>query len=159
MRLSLGLLALLGCATAAPPAVDETPLLPTPPPSPVLTSRSRAHAPPPLLAAPSKPGVIRRSDLLRVLDRGPHAFLAAVDPDPLVAGGQFQGWVLHGFRDPRLASPALQPGDVVSRVNGKPGERPEQFMDVWNEMRTAKALELAVTRDGRPVTVRYPIED
>ena len=40
--------------------------------------------------------------------------------------------------DTRFAGVDLQAGDVVTRVNGNPIERPEQLMEVWKALRTSK---------------------
>jgi S1-C subfamily serine protease len=85
--------------------------------------------------------------------------LASIDEDPVVEGGRFRGWIFRGWRDDRFASAGLQAGDVIQRVNGKPIEKPEQLIEVWEELRRAPALVIEGTRGGQALELRYPIQD
>jgi type II secretory pathway component PulC len=105
------------------------------------------------------PAFLARRDVSRVLDHGPQDFLASVDEDPLVENGQFRGWIFRGWRDDRYSTTALLPGDIVLRVNGKPIERPDEFMKVWEDLRRASELAVELVRDGQPKTLRIPIRD
>ena len=112
-------------------------------------------------AAPKRTGpiILERKDVVRVLDRGPADFLASVDQDALVEGGRFRGWIFRGWRDHRFAAAELLPGDVVRTINGKPIETPVQFKEAWDALRGAQELRIDADRDGKPITIRYPIKD
>jgi S1-C subfamily serine protease len=53
----------------------------------------------------------------------------------------------------------LQAGDVVTSVNGKPIEQPDQFMAVWTALRSSSELTVDVERDGTPRTLRWQISE
>lgn len=160
--------ALAGCATSPAQRPDE-PLIAGPAdeqaPDPAR-GRRRVEAPPPVTAAPvaapiptGAAGSIPRAELDRVLAGSPGAFLARVDADPVLEGRRFVGWRIRSLfaGDARFAGCALRPGDVVTRVNGLPIERPEQFAAAWDALRGASALSVDVLRDGRPGTLTFPI--
>lgn len=156
MRVSLALiLVLAACATSPPPAPVEETLI-TPPP----TAASAPAEPEPEPEAPlPAPTSFRRSEVLSVLDRGPADFLSSIDQDALVEGGQFHGWIFRGWRDRRYAIANLHPGDIIVRISGRPIERPDQFQQVWEALRAAPELVVEVQREGRPLTLRWPIKD
>jgi type II secretory pathway component PulC len=133
--------------------------------------KAAAAAPPPVQAearpqdsqAPVQPAAetiprLARGDLNKVLDRGPQDFLASVNEEPFLVGGQFRGWVFRGWRDERFAAADLQAGDVVVRINDRPVERPEQFMAVWESLRSASELTIETLRGGKKRVIRYPIQ-
>lgn len=106
-------------------------------------------------------GAIRRAELAKVLDASPGFFLQHVQTEPRFAHGRFHGWRVVSFfpGDERFAGVDLQAGDVVTRVNGKPIEEPDQFMVVWTELRTSKELIVDVERGGAARTLRWTIAD
>jgi S1-C subfamily serine protease len=150
MRLGLVLLFVGACATTNESSLEETPLGVTP-----QGGLAEAGAPP----KRTGPIILDRKDLARVLDRGPADFLASIDQDALVEGGRFRGWIFRGWRDHRFADADLLPGDLVRTVNGKPIETPVQFKEVWDGLRSANELRIEGERDGKPLTIRYPIKD
>ena len=110
---------------------------------------------------PLAPGAIRRAELAKVLDASPGTFLQHVQTEPRFAHGRFHGWRVVSFYpgDARFAGVDLQAGDVVTRVNGKPIEQPDQFMAVWTELRTSKELIVDVERGGAARILRWTIAD
>lgn len=150
MRLTL-VLFLCACATSNEASLEETHLTTTP-----QGGLVEEGAPPPKRTGPI---ILDRKDLNRVLDRGPADFLASIDNDALVDGGRFRGWIFRGWRDHRFAAADLLPGDIVRSVNGKPIETPVQFKEVWDGLRSANELRIEGERDGKPLTIRYPIKD
>ncbi len=106
---------------------------------------------------------IRRSALRHALEAGPGAFLQRVELDdrPAMLNGKF-----HGFRITALkGDPAawqgvdLKPGDVVTLVNGKTIERPQDAFDVFHGLEVAKELRVDYERDGQPKSFTMPIVD
>jgi type II secretory pathway component PulC len=116
---------------------------------------------PPSSQRETAPGAISRAELARVLDASPGYFLQQVQTEPRFAHGHFHGWRLVSFfpGDARFAGVDLQAGDVVTRVNGKAIEAPDQFMNVWTELRSSKELVVDVERAGAPRTLRWTIAD
>jgi S1-C subfamily serine protease len=156
ISLLLGLLS-LACATAPPPAalgeeptatraaapVAEAP----PPPKPTCTSFAR-------------PGVLRRTLVTRTVDGRLGSWLAGgVVVDPFMQKGRFRGWIVRSLypNDPCYQEIDLRPGDVVSKVNGKSIERPEQANEVFESLRSAPALVVDFTRAGAPMKLTFQI--
>lgn len=158
-----------GCASAPPPPKPATP-------AEVAHSESMqplgegpttfAETAPPAAAAPSaapesKAGVIARGEYERMLSQSPGAFLAHVDPVATFRDRRFAGWKLRSFfaGDARFQNTALRPGDVVTRVNGRPIEQPDQFIQVWQNARYRRDLTVEILRDGAPRTLVWAIVD
>ncbi len=140
--------------TGNPPrGQSEPPPSWAPPPSPP----SATLAPEPLPAG----HVIARRELDRVLDASPGYFLQHVQTEPRFDRGRFHGWRVVSFfpGDKRFAGIDLQAGDVVTRVNGRPIEQPDEFMAVWTELRSSRELVVDVERNGRPRTLRWTISE
>lgn len=146
-----------------------------PPPAPVAakeTSGAEVAAPAakPEPAAPAVPaplaelvdaGSLARSDVLAVLEEGAGRFLQKLQAKPHLEGGRFIGWRLVRLFDerPAMRGAVLQPGDTLRSVNGQSIERPEEFLHVWNAMRSSGELVLLIRREGRESTVRYEIKE
>jgi type II secretory pathway component PulC len=125
------------------------------------SSKAKKSSAPESRLSPSAPGTIARAELARVLDASPGYFLQHVQTEPRFAHGRFVGWRVVSFfpGDTRFSGVDLQAGDVVTRVNGKPIEQPDQFMAVWTELRTSRELTVDVDRAGAPRKLRWTIAD
>jgi S1-C subfamily serine protease len=157
---TFGTFALAGCA-ASTPEVAPAPVGPAP--EPIL---SPAAATPALPPAPScdmflKPGVVKRTALVRVINAGMARWLQGVDGDRALGNHRFQGWVIKRLHpaDPCYREVDLRSGDVVQRVNGKSIEKPDQAFEVFESLRTAPAVAVEYLRDGKPRQVTLPISD
>jgi type II secretory pathway component PulC len=121
-----------------------------PPPKPV------AQAPKPV----PPPGSLFRKDVTRTIDEGLGYFLQRVSVDADVNGGKF-----HGFRIVELRPPEywrgvdLQPGDVVTLVNGMPIERDIDAYEAFQALRVAPELKVTLFRAGLPRELVYSIID
>jgi hypothetical protein len=131
---------------------------------------SRASSPP-AEAAPSRvamaaaatkavpPGHLDRIEVDRVLvTQGPPWVLRRVMTEEVMGNdGKFSGWRLVGLSE-EWSGIDIKPGDVVTRVNGLPLERPEQFWDAWKAVATAAEVTITVIRDGTARQVTLPID-
>jgi len=106
-------------------------------------------------------GAISRDDLLPVLDGGLGRFLQNVQTEPAFYKGSFVGFRIVSFfpGEPAFASLDLRRGDTVTRINGKPIERPEQAAAVWENLRTASTLVVDYRRAGEKHALRFTIVD
>jgi S1-C subfamily serine protease len=104
---------------------------------------------------------LRRSVLKRTVDAGLGHWLQTVSVDPLVSRGHFKGWIIRSLNnDGRCyADLDLRAGDVVTRVNGRMVERPEEALEVWTKLPTSPELTIDLLRDGEARTVRFGIVD
>ncbi len=144
-------LLLSGCGGGTAQTTPERAEAPAPEPAP-------AEAPPP---PPSVEGQISRASLNVVLDAGLGRFLQGVVTEPHLEDGHFVGFRLVSLYpdDERMRSVDLVPGDVVTKVNGQPIERPEQAMRVWSSLRVASELLVDYQRDGEERQLRFAIVD
>lgn len=114
-----------------------------------------AATPPP---SPVREGEIDRSVLAGVLDGGLGRFLQRVETEPAVANGRFVGFRVTALSG-GLERSALAAGDVVTRVNGHPIERPEQALAVWNGLRVASEIVVEYVRDDAVRELRVLVVD
>jgi type II secretory pathway component PulC len=144
-------MAVIGCAqTSGRPAFPE--------PREDETAAQGTTAPRAEPAAAAKPG-LHRQELTAVLDRGPGAFLQSVRVRASLGGGSFSGWEILSLdaEDGRFERVDLGPGDVVTRINGRVVERPEQLSEVWESLRGATELVVEYRRHGELRELRFPI--
>jgi len=106
-------------------------------------------------------GIILRDELLPVLDEGLGRFLQNVDTEPDFHQGAFVGFRIVSLfpGEPAFASLDLRVGDTVTRINGKPIERPEQAAAVWEDLRTASDLVVDYQRNGEKHALHFTIAD
>ncbi len=176
---SLGALLAVGCATTTSSAGSATPPSAAPaseaprrasrrvgaeadpveakrPPRRPLPRRRRSAA-----RRASAPIGLRRSALKRTVDAGLGRWLQTVSVDPLLARGHFRGWIIRSFNadDACYAGVDLRAGDVVTRVNGRGVEHPEEALDVWTKLPSSSELVIDFLRDGQARKVRFGIVD
>jgi hypothetical protein len=136
---------------------EENAPLDDPPPSEPKKPESRLGQPYERVST----GTIAREELLPVLDGGLGRFLQHVETEPAFHKGTFVGFRIVSLfpGEPAFASLDLRPGDTVTRINGKPIERPEQAAAVWETLRTASNLVVEYRRNGEKHALRFAIVD
>jgi hypothetical protein len=95
---------------------------------------SAAEPPRPAPAEPSRPppGTLWREDVDAAIKAGLGHFLQHVELEAALDNGQFVGFRIVRLEPPELwRGIDLQPGDVVTRVNGMPIERETQAYDAF----------------------------
>lgn len=109
----------------------------------------------------AKEGSVARAELLKVLDQGPAAFLAGVELSPFFREQRFAGWEIVKFwpADPRFAAVDLQPGDVITTVNGREIMKPQHFFEVWSELRDASEIVVKGQRANVRFELRFRVVD
>jgi type II secretory pathway component PulC len=135
----------------------------TPAPSePAPGASAKPAAPSAVVAPPASDHRLKRSAVHAAIAQGLGAFLQHVDLDdaPVRVGGRFRGFRIAALRDAAFWSGIdLKPGDVVTRVNGFPIERPEQAQTAFESLEVASELRVSYERDGEPRELVYPIVD
>lgn len=108
-----------------------------------------------------KNGVIKRHELDEVLDKGLGNYLQNVETEPAFDQGRFIGFRIVTLfpGDLVYASLDLRPGDIVTRVNGRPISRPEQAAEVWDGLRTASDLTVQYLRGKSDHEMHFVIVD
>ncbi|NUP04430.1 MAG: serine protease [Polyangiaceae bacterium] len=105
----------------------------------------------PAAAAKEKlpPGTVARTELDVALMRGPGWLLSKVQSEEVLRQNKFIGWRLVAFPAEWDGS-GLQPGDIVTDVNGTALERPEDVWTAWMAATEANELKIGYERDGKP---------
>ncbi len=104
-------------------------------------------------------GELERAVVERVLAGGPQKFIASLRLAPHMNGKRFVGFRIDGFAadSPLVNGGAVQPGDVVLRVNREPVERPDQFMRAWEVVGGADRLEVELLRGTQRYLYRWTL--
>jgi hypothetical protein len=110
---------------------------------------------------PSRPGRLWRRDVVAALSRGLGDFLSRLQLEPALAAGKFHGWRVMGLRagDPLWQGTDIAPGDVVTAVNDRPIERPEQAFAAFQSLAVTKELRVTYERNRVRRELVYPIDD
>lgn len=132
LLVAIGCTVVVGCGSAATPT----------PETPIGNKQADQEVP---KAVPE--GQIHRADLDAVLRQGPAWVLGRVPLEEVLVKGEFVGWRVMSL-PPEWQEIDLQPGDVVSRVNGMPIERPTDLFAAWTTLSVASELKIAYQRDG-----------
>ncbi len=107
--------------------------------------------------ASPQPGTISRSDLDEVLVEGPAGILGRALTEPVFKSGKFEGFRITAFPRGEPTVIDLRVGDVILKVNGRSVERPENYYDIFQELKVATELHFELRRDGVEQTLVYPI--
>lgn len=109
-------------------------------------------------AVPAALVVLRRSDLERAVVAGLGVFLQHAELEPVLDSGRFQGFRVLTLTPPEFwLGVDLQPGDIVTHVNGKSVEDPNVMYDTFVGLRTATELRVDSVREGKARTWSLPI--
>lgn len=146
----------LAAACASGPRVEVSPAEVPLPPQPASGGAAAETAP----EEDATPVVLTRSLVRQAVQAGIGSFLSGVELSPVLQAGRFVGFRLErarGLARWNASGLAVRRGDVVTRVNGSPIERPEQAQAVFARLVDADAIVLDVVRDSGPMTLRVPI--
>lgn len=118
-------------------------------------------------AAPAQPAgpadrAIARSAVHAVVSQGLGYFLQRVELDdrPVFADHKFHGFRIARLRDQQFWDGVdLKPGDVITRVNGFPIERPEQAQTAFDSLEVSSELRVEYDREGQARELVYAILD
>lgn len=136
--------ALAGCGGATPPPAAPK----------AAASAPVAKEPEP---ASLPPGHLSRDVVDKVLGQGPPWILRRVLMEEVIRGDKFVGWRMLKLPD-EWHGVDLKAGDVVTRVNGMPVERPDEFFSAWSSLAVASDLRVAYERDGAARELTYHID-
>jgi general secretion pathway protein C len=108
-------------------------------PTPVATSR-------PPTAAPAQ----FAQNLRRIAETNPSAFNEIVRPQPVYDGATQRGYrVYPGRNRAQFVRLGLQPGDLVTAVNGTPLNDPSSSTQIFNTISTSDRVSLTIERNGQ----------
>lgn len=88
----------------------------------------------------------------------PMAIVKGARVVPAMKNGQPEGFKLYAIRpSSAFAKLGLTNGDTLTSVNGFALNSADKALEIYTKLREATALELEVTRRGKPVTLKYSI--
>jgi hypothetical protein len=148
-RISLVLLALAATACAKDPLLD--PKLPAPesPEGPTAPAASSADD-----ALPK--GSVARPYVDLVLREGPGWLLEKVPVEEVITNGKFVGWRVREL-PVEWSGGDLRVGDVITRVNEKSLETPNDFWAAWSTLGVASSIAIDYVRGQEARAVAIPI--
>ena len=127
------------------------------PPPKTTANAALASAPPPPEAPAPKTTSLRRSQIKGAVTRGLGVFFQNVLVDDAQRNGKFVGWRVQRINPDWNVE--IQPGDVITKINGLPVERPEQADAALRSLEKARELRVDYEREGKPRTLELPIVD
>jgi type II secretory pathway component PulC len=150
VALSVGSLASVACGETPPAKTAQSAA--TPAASDAAPTTTAA-------AVPAKTTSLRRSQVKQGIARGLGYFLqnVTVEDYPVMRGNKFYGFKIRAINAELGVD--LQPGDVVTRVNGMSIEHPEEADAAMRALEKAPALRVELERDGKPRTLELPITE
>jgi general secretion pathway protein C len=78
--------------------------------------------------------------------------------EPVVKQGQTQGFVVKYIQPGTLLTEmGLKRGDVIKQVNGITLDSPEKGLQVFQQLRESKSMDLSIERNNSPKTFKYEI--
>lgn len=149
LALSLSL-ASVACGGGTAPA--KTAQVAPPPSTPTAPTTTAAAVAP-------RTTSLKRSQVKQGIARGLGYFLqnVTVEDYPVMHGNKF-----YGFKIKTISAELgvdLQPGDVVTRVNGMSIERPEEADAAMRSLEKAPSLKVDFERNGKPLALELPITE
>lgn len=99
------------------------------------------------------------SDMVESVRENFSSQLRLAQMSPRLVDGETNGFLVRRI-NPRsvLAKMGLQRGDVVLDVNSIKLDSPEKALQIFQQLREARNISVAVERDGQPMSFEYEIE-
>jgi general secretion pathway protein C len=114
-----------------------------------LPRQLAGSAPPPSLsAAPTEAPLVRR--MQELVSRNPGIIGDIMRPEPVFAGGKQQGFRVYPGRDREaFVRLGLQPGDLVTAIDGTPLDDPARGEEILRTLGSSSEARVTVLRNGR----------
>ena len=114
-----------------------------------LPRQLAGSAPPPSLsAAPTEAPVVER--MRELVSRHPGIIGDIMRPEPVFAGGKQQGFRVYPGRDRQaFLRLGLQPGDLVTAIDGTPLDDPAQGQEILRTLGSSSEARVTILRNGR----------
>jgi hypothetical protein len=102
---------------------------------------------------------LERQDVVDAIDAGFGVFLQDFETEPsLTEAGEFRGFrIVRVHNRKRYEGLGIGVGDVITRINGKPIERPDEAFSAFVSLKTAPSLDVEYLRGDRPMRLSLPI--
>lgn len=108
-------------------------------------STATVNARPNISPAPTRVG----DNLRRLAESNPTAIAEMLRAQPVFSGGTQKGYRVYPGRDrQQFAKLGLQPGDLITSVNGTPLDDPARSNEILNTLNSSSAVTVTVERSG-----------
>jgi hypothetical protein len=101
-------------------------------------------------------GAVDRRLLDAILLEGPPWVLERVPIEDVMDQGKFKGWRLQDF-PVEWSHVDLQPGDVITALNGMKLETPDELWTAWSTMGSSSQIKVSFVREGEAKELSVPI--
>ena len=116
-----------------------------------LPRQMPSFAPAPRAAAVPAPAANFADNLRRIAQSNPNALNEVLRPQPVFANGTQRGYRVYPGRDrQQFAKLGLQPGDLVTSINGTPLDDPNRGQEIFNTLASSDHVNVTVERNGQP---------
>ena len=106
------------------------------------------------------PAMRNLNQLRKDLIRHPEHLLDVMRAMPVMENGKLSGYrVFPVGNSDAFAKLGLQPGDVVTAVNGMPLDNPAESMSILNKLKTSEQISITFTRNGLQQTKVLQMQD
>jgi general secretion pathway protein C len=106
------------------------------------------------------PAMRNLNQLRKDLIRHPEHLLDVMRAIPVKENGKLSGYqVFPVGNSDAFAKLGLQPGDVVTAVNGMPLDNPAESMGILNKLKTSEQISITFTRNGQQQTKVLQMQD
>lgn len=114
---------------------------------PVGTSNPARLQPPSTASSPQAAGVER---MRRMIAQDPGSVAEIMRPQPVFSGGQQRGYrVYPGRNRQQFQQLGLQPGDLITAINGTPLDDAARGMEIFRSIGSASQVRVSIERKGR----------
>jgi general secretion pathway protein C len=85
-----------------------------------------------------------------VVSQNPAAITEIIRPQPYMPSGQLKGYrVYPGRNREQFVALGLQPGDLVTEINGMALNNPAQAMEIFRSMADTTEVSVTIEREGQ----------
>ena len=155
-----------GAVENIPVAVPVSVTPPAPPPPPVPEAAEGAPIPPvaaPPAAAKGSPPIEQNPETLSILrsyrdalNTNPKILAGVAKAEPATEGSRQLGYRINAGNDatflPRFG---LQPGDIITTVNGIVLDNPAKGLEAVGKLGSANQVNISILRNGQPKTLSF----
>jgi general secretion pathway protein C len=86
-----------------------------------------------------------------VIDQNPTVLTEIIRPQPFMPNGQLKGYrVYPGRNREQFIQLGLQPGDLITEINGMALNNPAQAMEIFRSMADTTEVSVTIEREGQP---------
>ena len=147
-----------------PVAVPVSVTPPTPPPQPVPEGAAIPVPAPP--AAAKGPPVEQNPETLSILrsyrdalQTNPQVLAGVAKAEPVTEGSRQLGYRINAGNDPTfLPRFGLEPGDIITTVNGIALDNPAKGLEAVGKLGSANQVNISILRNGQPRTLSFNLD-